>query len=151
MCRVPCATNTLAAHAAAAHVVPYQWCAGVPRAANAKSPSFFSVHFYIRKFCAIRSTSLTKLYRNHLSRLLPPLKPPNADAHISATVGPIDPKFEPNVRQQPSLDHPCHRRRSPSIATVALRRQLHITNGWAPSAPPPSLPQLCHMIQTTTT
>ena len=49
----------------------YQRCAGVPRAANANSPSFFSVHLYIRKFLAIPSTS-DQINRNHLSRLHPP-------------------------------------------------------------------------------
>ena len=71
MRRAPRAANTLAAHSARRMCSSYQRCAGVPRAANANSPSFFSVHLYIRKFLAIPSTS-DQINRNHLSRLHPP-------------------------------------------------------------------------------
>ena len=37
-----------------------------------------------------------------------------------------------------------------TATTEAGAAAIHKSNGWALSAPPPSLPQLWHMIQTTT-
>ena len=71
MRRAPRAANTLAAHGAWRMLFLSAVCWRAARAANAKLPSFFSVHLYIRKFLAIPSTS-DQINRNHLSRLHPP-------------------------------------------------------------------------------
>ena len=51
-----------------------------------------------------------------------PPRAADADAHISATAGAISTKIEPTVRFLSSLDRTHHRRRSPFVATVVLRR-----------------------------
>ena len=68
---------------------------------------------------------------NQTKKLRPPIRDPrlpnraaDADAHISTTAGAISTKIEPTVRVRSFIDRLCHRRRSLSIATAALRRQL---------------------------
>ena len=90
-----------------------------------RAPQMQNRHLFLQYISTY--TNLAVRSRARLDKPQPPLDntpPLDADAHISATVRRIASKFEPIVRQRPSLNRLCHWRRSPFIATVVFCRKL---------------------------